>query len=293
MRGGNSKTMKKMMILSLLAVVACTADAESETAPTAPDTLEKTAQAITHGQPDGNAHPAVVLLAAYQNGARIWRCSSTLINATTVLTAGHCTESPADHFRVYTESDVEGGIVNGTNNYPGAGPNSVDSVAHFTHPAYDPNAFSLHDVGIVKLAPPGVVLPASAYGKLPALNSLDGLRPRRTTGFTAVGYGLQKVNDGSDHNAMQLIALKTRMNANPYLVQINTGFTGPQSLVLSNNAATGGTCFGDSGGPNFLGDSLVVGGVTSFGLNGSCGGTGGVFRVDRQDVLDFINAHID
>jgi len=29
--------------------------------------------------------------------------------------------------------------------------------------------------------------------------------------------------------------------------------------------------------------------VTSFGLNNSCGGTGGVFRLDRQDVVDFVS----
>jgi secreted trypsin-like serine protease len=80
-----------------------------------------------------------------------------------------------------------------------------------------------------------------------------------------------------------------RMLATPHLVQINTpGFTGDFSLLLSNNASTGGTCFGDSGGPNFIGDSNVVGGVTSFGLNGSCGGTGGVYRVDRADDLDWL-----
>jgi hypothetical protein len=28
--------------------------------------------------------------------------------------------------------------------------------------------------------------------------------------------------------------------------------------------------------------------VTSFGLNGNCAGTGGVFRVDRQDVQNFV-----
>ena len=35
-------------------------------------------------------------------------------------------------------------------------------------------------------------------------------------------------------------------------------------MLLSNNHSTGGTCFGDSGGPNFLGDSSVVAGVTLF-----------------------------
>ena len=60
-------------------------------------------------------------------------------------------------------------------------------------------------------------------------------------------------------------------------------------MLLSNNANTGGTCFGDSGGPNFLGDSNVVAGVTSYGLNGACGGTGGVFRMDRGNVLSFVH----
>ena len=85
-----------------------------------------------------------------------------------------------------------------------------------------------------------------------------------------MGYGLQQVN------AAFSTSRRIRMVAHPQLLQINTGFTGPQSLLLSNNANTCGTCFGDSGGPNYLGTGTVVAGVTSFGLNGSCGGTGGV-----------------
>ena len=85
-------------------------------------------------------------------------------------------------------------------------------------------------------------------------------------------------------------AFRVRMLATPHLIQINTGFTGDFSLLLSNNAATGGTCYGDSGGPNFVGTSKVIGGVTSYGLNAACGGTGGVFRVDRQNVQDFITS---
>ena len=47
-----------------------------------------------------------------------------------------------------------------------------------------------------------------------------------------------------------------------------------------------------SGGPNFLGDSNVVAGITSFGMNSTCAGTGGVFRTDRQDVLDFVKSFL-
>jgi secreted trypsin-like serine protease len=67
-------------------------------------------------------------------------------------------------------------------------------------------------------------------------------------------------------------------------------------MLLSNNHSTGGTCFGDSGGPNFYGsgrtETKIVAGVTSFGINGNCAGTGGVFRMDRQDVLDFVRTYL-
>ena len=63
--------------------------------------------------------------------------------------------------------------------------------------------------------------------------------------------------------------------------------------MLSNNAHTGGTCFGDSGGPNFLGTTNVVAGVTSFGKNPTCAGTGGVYRVDRADDLDWLATFFD
>ena len=43
---------------------------------------------------------------------------------------------------------------------------------------------------------------------------------------------------------------------------------------------------------NFIGDSNVVGGVTSFGMNGNCAGTGGVFRMDRANALDFVNGFL-
>jgi hypothetical protein len=70
-------------------------------------------------------------------------------------------------------------------------------------------------------------------------------------------------------------------------------YLGDFSMLLSNNAHSGGTCFGDSGGANFLGDSNLVAGITSFGLNGNCAGTGGVFRTDRQDVVDFVNSYLN
>jgi secreted trypsin-like serine protease len=252
----------------------------------------KQVSAVTDGQLDGDGHPYVVLLLMEVDGEPMYRCSGTLLSPTVLLTAGHCTDNYPGHpysgMRVFTESDVQAGI-GSTNNYPYAGPNSVEAVAWYAHPLYETAPFFVHDVGVVILQSPGVVL--DEYGTLPSANQFDAFKTRRglqKVTFTSVGYGLQ---ESFPDPAMFLASnTRTRYVAYPRLIQINVpGFTGDFSMLLSNNANTGGTCFGDSGGPNFLGDSTVVAGITSFGVNGNCAGTGGVFRTDRQNVLDFIN----
>ncbi len=243
-----------------------------------------TAVAITDGEPDGNGHPYVGLMVAQDaDGNPMWRCSGTMISPTVFLTAGHCTESPAAHVEIWFDADVDAGRPE--NGYPLKGDAAGTP---YTHPQYNPNAFYLFDLGVVELDKPYKL---DEYGQLPKLNQLDSLKNlSRNAGvaFTAVGYGLQK----SFPAPVADTALRIRMVAYPQLVQINGGIVGDSSLILSNNTNTGGTCFGDSGGPNFVGDSNVIGGVTSFGLNGTCGGTGGVYRVDRADDLDWVKTFL-
>jgi V8-like Glu-specific endopeptidase len=244
------------------------------------------AQAITNGVPDGDDHPAVGLMVAFVDDAPAWRCSGTLISPTLFLTAGHCTYG-ADHVEVWFDDDLRDAAAHG---YPNEG--DVSGTPH-THPEYDDAAFYLHDLGMVVLDEAVDIDPAY-FGTLPQLDQLDSLatkRGKQDVTFTAVGYGLQK--SFPDAASWKDQAERLRMVSHPKLNQINTGFTGDGSLLLSNNASTGGTCSGDSGGPTFIGTSLVLAGVTSYGLNVTCAGTGGVYRIDRADDLAFIDTFMD
>ena len=77
-------------------------------------------------------------------------------------------------------------------------------------------------------------------------------------------------------------------------MNITSALTDSFNLQLQGNGSgRGGTCNGDSGGPVFLGNSTsdIIVGVTSFGLNGLCRGTDFSYRLDRQEVLDWINSN--
>src|SRR5262245_45804118 len=169
-------------------------------------------RAITDGELDGTRHPAVVLLLMEVNGEPAFRCSGTLLSPTVLLTAGHCAGEPGEFsgMRVFTESDVD----NGNNNYPFAGPNAVEAVFWAAHPFFTEAQFFVHDVGVVVLKSPGVQLPAASYGVLPGVDQLDTLRPRASTVFTSVGYGVQRINPA------KLTAARVRMFAEPHLIQI-------------------------------------------------------------------------
>jgi secreted trypsin-like serine protease len=269
-----ASTARRSYAAALIAIVALTIVAVTPAA------------AVTDGEPDGNGHPFVGLMVAQDaKGNPLWRCSGTLLSSTVFLTAGHCTEAPAARAEIWFDADVTDAAAH---DYPFNGDADGRVV---THPDYDPNAFYLRDLGLVLLNKP---VKMRTYGTLPGLDSLDKLATKRGTQdvtFTAVGYGLQK--SFPDAASWKESALRIRMVAYPKLNQINSAFTGDFSLLLSNNANTGGTCFGDSGGPNFLGNSNVVAGVTSYGINGNCAGTGGVFRMDRSWSLDFVSDYLN
>jgi hypothetical protein len=63
-------------------------------------------------------------------------------------------------------------------------------------------------------------------------------------------------------------------------------------LSLNPGGGTGGTCFGDSGGPDLLGGTDTVLAVNSYVTNVNCAGVGYSARVDIPEVLEWINSFL-
>lgn len=249
------------------------------------------ASAITKGgSPDDGEHPYVGLMVALaEDGTPLWRCSGSLISSTVYVTAGHCTEAPAATAAIWFDEHEED-IRNG--GYPFPGGTAVTGTTH-THPSYDPNAFFLFDLGVVVLDEP---VELSEYAELPEEGAVDDIgHGRKSAAVEAVGYGLQRINPS------HLQADLEKMKADLFIVD-RTGVAGLKrifgfvpgsgSFIMSGDASGGGTCFGDSGGPILRGDSNVIVGVTSFGLNANCAGIGGAYRIDQPDDLEFIGSFL-
>jgi hypothetical protein len=246
------------------------------------------AAAITYGEPDGNAHPYVGVVAFYDDmGDYIWHCSGTLIAPTVFLTAGHCTFG-AYSACVWFDPDLTAlETPYPTGEYP------CSEGTPIPHDQYDdswsefPNSY---DVGVVILNEP---VDMDEYGELPELGYLDELSTKRGHQdriFRTVGYGLQSVRPRYQMDVV-------RYTSTSMLVNLRSKLTDGYNLHTSNNPGrgmgTGGSCLGDSGGPIFHpANSNQVVGIVSFGQNNICKGADFSYRMDIPDAQEFINGFL-
>jgi hypothetical protein len=146
--------------------------------------------------------------------------------------------------------------------------------------------FDSHDVGVVVLDGPASV---GEYAQLPGPGLVDTLRMK--TPIDLVGYGVQErvVSGGPP----VWVGTLDRYFAPAELVASEDKIS-DEYIKLSANPAQGkgGTCFGDSGGGDFLGGTNIVLSVNSFVTNGNCTGVTYSNRVDLPYALDFIRSFL-
>jgi V8-like Glu-specific endopeptidase len=230
--------------------------------------------AITYGVPDGTGHPEVgALLAQQAFSDGTWEeCSGTLIAPNVFLTAAHCDEGVT---RVAVTFDSSYVSPTGTT-YWGT---------WHADPSYDKAQSDPHDLAVVVLdrAVRGIT-PA----RLPAAASLDGLAGDQQ--FTSVGYGAQSVTSGAGGKTFHYADVR-------YVSTGTLNSVNPAWLRISQNPATGngGTCYGDSGGPNFLGagasETNILAATTITG-DTPCRSTNVDYRLDTASARSFLSQFV-
>lgn len=275
--------------------------------------LAGAASAITNGQPDGDAHPYVGLLVfdaefCDETGCETvpaWSCSGSLIAPNVVLTAGHCTDG-AVAARVWFEEEPQAEDFSFlVDDFPWGGGDSTEGVP-YTNPNYrSPDnpygggnglpAFSYRDVGIVVLDEP---VDVGGFAELPEAGLVDTLANKTPVDF--VGYGVRyQVQIPGQYLPQPPPYYRWDGYYNRYYAPselVSGRFVHSAEylrLALNPGGGSGGTCFGDSGGPDLLGGTNIVLGVNSYVTNVNCGGVGYSARVDIPEVLEWIQGFLE
>lgn len=237
--------------------------------------------AIIGGQADGSKHPYVGAIDVRPTGRRI-PCTGTLISPTVFLTAGHCT-----HFF------DEAGLTEARVTFD---PVFSDTATFYTgtvhtNPMYTPfMTGSQSDPGDF-----GVILfSESVNGITPALLPTAGLLDQlgaqslHAVDFPTVGYGITKLLGGSNGGGQPDIdrnSAGTRMIANQSFFSLTGAW-----LRLS-MLDDGRVCTGDSGAPNFLGNTDLVVGI-GIGGDFACEAMDAALRLDTPSARAFLDPFV-
>lgn len=237
------------------------------------------AGAITYGRPDGDGHPNVGALVAEWRvpGQKDLLCSGTLISPTVFLTAAHCT--------AYLESRGITEVWVTFDPQFTAKSKLISGTMH-TNPNYNQAQSDPGDMAVITFERPVKgITPAS----LPAAGLFDRMFAEgklRGQKFTAVGYGVHEPTLGGGPPTFP--DTNDRWVAVSEFNALNNAW-----LRLSQNDARGdgGTCYGDSGGPNFLGaggnETSIVAALTVTG-DAMCLATNVVYRLDTASAREFL-----
>ena len=243
--------------------------------------LAAAASAITtNGFPDEGRHGAVgAILVPTRDGTGYGLvCSGTLVAERYFLTASHCTAflqaDPRPEYVTFDETDVENA------------PTGLIAATAITNPAYKGKGYR-DDVSLLRLAEPVTEVEPAA---LPALGYLDTVELAQGTRLTTVGYGTSEKEVVKGEGPTFPFA-----GDRWYGIGSFNALTQEQ-LKMSQNPAHGdsGGCYGDSGGPTFLGAGVgegdVVVAVTSTGDN-PCYATNVSGRTDTPSARAFLSKY--